>query len=245
MTDIIINEKYNLYGVRFEIIVIKTNLIKDCSILTFSDFQDCDENNNLVFDFAFNRFNDLDYNLNNTISICCGDMYGESYFENNKKIVIKGKDGCPNYDLYNRTKHFYYIYGNHDVLHTTPYIGNATHIGNINEPITIKNNINIIGIDGILSTKNIVPSHNPNYDKCLEEKLSTNPYIFVSHDIPFVDNISFNPNKYGNKQYTKLINKHKPSINIFGHCHMNKPMSIVNNTLFLNVDSRFILLLPL
>jgi Icc-related predicted phosphoesterase len=61
-----------------------------------------------------------------------------------------------------------------------------------------------------------------------------NPYIFVSHDIPFIDNIYFNPQKYGNKQYTKLINKYKPTINIFGHCHMIQPMTIINNTLYLH-----------
>jgi len=246
MAHIIVNEKYNLYGVHFEIVVIKTKLISDCSILAFSDFQDCDENNNLVFDFVFSRFNDLEYNLGDVYSICCGDMYGESYFHNSNKIVIKGVDGCPNYDLYNRTKKFYYIYGNHDMKHITQYTGqdNAIHIGDIDSPVQINEKINIIGIDGIKSSKNIVPSHNPNYDSCLEKKLMNNPYIFVSHDIPFVDDISFNPRKYGNKEYTKLINKHKPTINIFGHCRMKKPMTIINNVLFLNVDSRFILLLP-
>jgi hypothetical protein len=157
MTHIIVNEKYNLYGVRFKIVIIKTNLIKNCSILAFSDFQDCDENNNLIFDFVFNRFNDLEYNLDDTISICCS---GESYFNNNKKINIKGCDGCPNYDLYNRTKNFYYIYGNHDIKHTTQYTGhnNAIHIVDIDKPIQINEKINIIGIDGIKSTKNIIPS---------------------------------------------------------------------------------------
>lgn len=109
----IISEKHSLYGKFFEICVIKSDLIES-PILTFGDFQECDQINNLIFDYAFDRLKDLGYGQQCTeaISICCGDMYEESYFdENGNRIEIRGKDGIINFSQYNRTKIFYYVYG--------------------------------------------------------------------------------------------------------------------------------------
>ena len=106
-------ESLNLHNVRFEISVIKTNLVKD-NILAFGDLQDCEELNVDIVNYALQLLKEYMIDKD-VITILTGDMYGESYYINGKKVVIKGCSGKVNYNVYNKTKELYYIYGNHDL----------------------------------------------------------------------------------------------------------------------------------
>lgn len=98
-----INELYFcelfLVGVSFEICILEKNLVKD-KILSFGDFQDFVELNSQIFNYIFEIFESLEYNIKDAILLSSGDMFGKSYYENNKKIIIKGSDGIPEYQLY-------------------------------------------------------------------------------------------------------------------------------------------------
>jgi Icc-related predicted phosphoesterase len=237
-------EKHNLCRVSFELCIISTKLINTFSILSFSDFQESHQLNKIIFDFAFERFNDLGYNISNTLSICCGDMYGESFYDaNGKRIEIKGKNGIPNYEIYNRTKLFYFVYGNHDLV--KPNITINDNMIHLNKLYLINNeNITISGVDGIKSSKNKLPGYNNKYDEIVNSVLKHKPYIFVTHETPLINDIDYNPRHIGNANLMNSIKKYKPTIHFFGHCHFNKPIYFDGNTLFVNCDSRFVLILP-
>jgi predicted phosphodiesterase len=222
-------EKFMLCGVNFEICIIKTNLTKD-AILSFGDFQECCSTNNIIFDFAFDVISDLGYNFDNINSICSGDMFGETYFDDNgTRVLIKGSDGVPNYDLYNRTNSFYFVLGNHDICPQNLKKNNKTlpvHLDNFNDLISLKNNTTIAGTDGIFSLKN------PNYLKKVQQKIDLFPDIIVTHD------------SIKTAELNKIC-QNKVDIHIFGHCHMRTPWMLMNSTLQINSDSRFVLILPL
>lgn len=242
MVVIISHEKHYYHGKYFEICVIKTDLIKD-PILAFGDFQECDKINNLIFDYAFDRLKDLGYanQCKEAISICCGDMYGETYFDDNgHRVEIRGSDGIINFSLYNRTKLFYYVYGNHDLL-SMENKPNMVCLGQIDKPIKIDNNHYIIGINGIKSSKHSIPSHDSQYEKTTMRKLRHNPTILVTHEAPLILNDNMNPQSIGNRELMDLIKKFKPKIHFFGHCYFKIPFCLLNDILFVNVDSRFIL----
>ncbi len=78
-------------GIQIEFIVMKTSLISD-KILCFGDFQEGKDLNKKIFEQFLYTVNDYKYDIHDAISICTGDMYGESYIHlNGKRIEIRAK----------------------------------------------------------------------------------------------------------------------------------------------------------
>jgi Icc-related predicted phosphoesterase len=233
-------DKLYLNGVYFDICVIRTNLVND-KIFAFGDFQEISSTNCLIFDYAINNLKENNYDISDSIFLSSGDMYGESYYQNEKRIVIKGTSGIVDYQLYNRSKYLYYIYGNHDKQN----LNCLPNISSIESVINLDNGTQISGIHGIQSGKCNYPSQYRSYNDKIKEKLKDNLDIFITHEAPLINNNEMNPRNYGNQELQKQILKHKPKIHIFGHCHFNIPYIYQDNILYINTDSRFILLLPI
>lgn len=217
-----LKERFYTYNISTEIFIINTNTIKD-PILCVSDLQECQALNKEIFDTAVNILKDH-HDLSTTTLVLVGDLYGESYIKNGKRIEIKGKTGMVNYD-YLKINDLppMIVYGNHDLPNPTLKRENPKN----------QNGTTFAGVDYIIS------SQYPNFLKEAELSLKNNPNIFVSHDTPLLKN-----QKRGQPQLTQLVKKYKPKVHIFGHCHLHEPIHIENGILFINCDARFILLLP-
>lgn len=216
---------YYYLNVKFEICIIRTDFVKE-NLFCFGDFQESYENNNLIFNYAMNLIKDMGYEQDFTF-ISTGDMYGESYHNIlGKYIKIKGRDGKPNYDFYDWKNKLYYVYGNHDLEI------NNSNIVELNGIKILNSGETIYGIHWIKSKDNKYPSKYSNYDnyiKKIKEKID----ILVTHDVPEIDNNNGNP----------LLTSIKSKIHIFGHLHFDFPY-LFRDKLYINTDSRFIILIP-
>ena len=228
-----------LHGVSFEIVVLRTSLVKD-KLFLFGDFQEDAQINSEIFDYAISMLTALNYDISDAISISSGDMYGES----NKRISlkVKGTSGIPEYELYNRTSKLYYVYGNHD--HILEH--NIENVYPINEPFRCINGTTIFGFHGIQSSKNNYPYQYPSYDDDVSNALKKNQKIdiIVTHETPKLNDLSMNPRCIGNQKLHESILSYKQKIHMFGHCHLQKSHHFQDDIMYINTDSRFVLLLP-
>lgn len=202
-------------NVRIELIVLRTDRVKD-KLFCFGDFQECESTNIEIFNYVISIFNDNGYDLLDSIFISSGDMYGESFYNlQGDYIQIRGSDGIPNYYNYHFGHKLYYVYGNHDL----PFISKNSNIIEINGIHVMNNGTTITGIHGIYSKKY------PNYNNSVKSLKNTD--LVVTHDCP-------------KEELTKI----KCKIHMFGHRHFNWGWKLTDK-LYINTDSRFILLLPI
>lgn len=229
------SEIYYLCGVSFEVVVLETDLVS-VPFVAFGDLQESESTNKIIFDYALEQLG-MNYDISEATFLCTGDMYGESYFgANGKRVEIRGSDGMPNYSLYNYNNKFYYVFGNHDLYINYP---GRLHCNIINICGT-----KVTGFDGIQSSKTTYPGTNKNYNSEIKNKF-IGADITVTHETPNIPNTEMNPKQIGNTTLYNEIIKSKPKISVFGHCKFNKPYITHNNILFINSESRFILLKPL
>ncbi len=154
----------------------------------------------------------------------------------------------------------YYIFGNHDLYEKINFDNNEkNNIHLIDKKLHIlPKGTTLAGVSGIYSSKNFYPAFYSYYidetKKILEytKKELLKPIdIFVTHQAPLIDDNLMNPvpnNFKENKpdtEFKKLIYTYKPLIHIFGHIHFKKPYAYYNDTLYLNSDQRFILIIPI
>lgn len=246
----------------FDFCVLKTPLISD-KLLCFGDFQEGVDLNKKIFDQIIYTISDNQYDLSDATIICTGDMYGESYInEKGKRIIIKGKDGIPEYINYKIAPMMYYVIGNHDISSKWTVDENAkNNIHLIDKKIiTLCHGTTITGVNGIHSSKNEYPSSYPYFimetkevfdNACnILKKTNQKLDVFVSHQAPLIHDKLMNPipAKYQENKndvdFKKLITTYKPKIHIFGHIHFNEPFSFHENCLYINSDARIILLVP-
>ena len=201
-------------NVKLQLFVLKTNRVKD-KLFCFGDIQESENNNKEIIKYVLEIFNDNGYDLSDLIFISSGDMYGESCYDSNGQYIqIRGSDGIPNYNSYNFGNKLYYVYGNHDL----PFSSDNQDIVEINGIHIMNNGTSITGIHGIYSKKY------PNYKKSVKSLQEAD--LVVTHDIPKED-----------------LTKIKCKIHMFGHHHFSWGWKLTDK-LYLNTDSRFILLIP-
>lgn len=191
--------------------------------------------------------------LENFTVIAAGDMAGAQIF---------GSDGDPTEDyeyMIERCGEFYFSQGNHDL---PSYDNNGrekrlrnhnSHFGNhtlcsLEESQSVDSRIGkIAGLDGIISDrKHPYKFHHKEYCQKMMKKLETHPQIFVTHDTPAI------PRKYdrsddnyvGNDMIFNKINKYKPKIHIYGHCHHPTYHNLINGVNYICADARVIILIP-
>lgn len=257
-------EKYHVQvdQLCFDFCVLKTPLVVD-KLLCFGDFQEGRDLNKKIFDQIIYTITDNQYDLSDATIICTGDMYGESYInEKGKRIIIKGKDGIPNYIDYKIAPTMYYVIGNHDISSKWTIdenIKNNIHMID-KKMIALKNGTTIAGVNGIHSSKNEYPSSYPYFINETKEvfenarnvlkKTNQRLNVFVSHQAPLIHDkfMNFNPTRYNENKsdvdFKKLITTYKPLIHIFGHIHFEEPFSFHEGCLYVNSDARIILLIP-
>ncbi len=224
-TEIIYQDTFYTYDIQTEIIVVKTNAILD-PILCISDLQECAELNQNIFDTAITILKDYD-DLQKVTLVLVGDLYGESYIKDGRRIEIRGKTGLVNYDyLTINNLPRLIVYGNHDL--PNPEISTSR-----NRTLLLTHGTTLSGVDFIESKEFL------NFKIETEMVLKSKPDIFVSHETPLLKG-QFK----GNASLTKLVKHAQPKIHIFGHCHLRPPITIEDNIIFINCDARFILILP-
>ena len=249
----------HMNGIQIEFIVLKTSLVKD-KILCFGDFQEGHDLNKKIFEQFLYMINDYQYQIDDAISICTGDMYGESFIDKNgKRIEIRGKSGIPMYENYKMTEHMYYIFGNHDICDLKCVeVNEKNNIHLIDKKIhSLPKGTTLTGVSGIYSSKNSYPASYPHYNEETKKILadtkkleSKQVDIFVTHQAPLIHDKLMNPQpndfqeNYPDTVFKNLITSYKPQIHIFGHIHFKKAFSYFNDILYINTDQRFILLIP-
>lgn len=181
-------------------------------------------------------------NLDQFVVITAGDMAGEH---------IMGSDGIPTPEyqyINNRAKEFYFVQGNHDLP------------DNENKQYTIKNKQNnyamiqngvstktlvgsISGVHGIISGKpHPYKMSRYNYNILLKKALSRHPYILITHDTPSIPKFYDNGDRYnGSTELFDLVDKFKPKIHFYGHCHHPEFYNLINNVHYINLDGRVLI----
>lgn len=173
--------------------------------------------------------------LSKFVVVTVGDMAGNYIF---------GADGDP-YEEYKYLKErafeFYYVQGNHDL----PLKNNVD--GSIDcKIINTKSNMSIGGVNGIISNKPHaykIPFgiYLSNMKKVLQKK----PYIFVTHDTPSIPMHYPDGSRYiGQNIIYETVDKYKPKIHIYGHCHHPTMINLINNVYYINVDGKVVIFVP-
>jgi len=181
--------------------------------------------------------------LDKFVMLTAGDMAGENIF---------GTDGdpTPEYEFLNsRCKEFYFVQGNHDLPdyehHKEQKLKNKLGKNAMIKNGTLVNTSigKIAGIIGIISNKDH-PYKMPKYHffKHLHKCLSRRPRILMTHDTPSIYAFYEDGNRYvGNEEIFKTVNKYKPKIHIFGHCHHPEFYHEINGVHYINADARVII----
>ncbi|AYV85246.1 MAG: hypothetical protein Satyrvirus8_4 [Satyrvirus sp.] len=212
---------FYVHGIKLEIVIIRLS-IKD-PILCISDLQESPELNMLIWNKALDIIKNYS-DISECTLIMAGDFYGESFLKDEKRVEVRGKSGTVDYNLYSiNQKPKFIVYGNHDIPPNN-FIKNNY--------LKLDNGTTITGADFIES------KHYPNFLNDVEKSLKNYADIFVTHETPKLSTL------WGNSNLTKLIKKYRPKIHIFGHCHLPNSIYVENNIIFINCDSRFVLILP-
>lgn len=173
-------------------------------------------------------------NLSKFIVITAGDMAGQHLY---------GSDGDPS-DYYeflkNQSLQFYYVQGNHD-LPSKKKIDGSLDCKTVNTSIG-----KIGGVDGIISGKNhAYKFYESDYMAKLRDVLMKNPHIIVTHDTPSIPiNNKYGERYIGRENIYEMINKSKVKIHIYGHCHHEQIINVVNGKHYINVDGRVLIFIP-
>ena len=177
--------------------------------------------------------------------ITAGDMAG---------AMVYGSDADPTEDLLrinSLAKEFYYVHGNHDSpspasnkrLRTTRnQVGKLCSL----DAGSIKG---IGGVDGTISSKDHINKFPKRiYLDKLEGVLRSRPSVLVTHETPAVavtgEGFGFDQETgylIGNTDVFKMVNRYRPKIHIYGHCHHPDPFYYVNGVQYINVDGRIII----
>ena len=217
-----------------EVIEIHSNLVKEPVLLT-SDLHEYAYK-------AMNEFNEL-YGLRHYHVICVGDMAGTGR---------RGSDANP-FETYRllaqHAKSLYFVQGNHDLPDP---LGRELALKNTNgtycmlrDSLPIETELGkIVGVNGTISDKPH-PYKKPQnqFIRLVEKALRTRPRIFLTHETPALPK-NERERHIGNAELYYLINKYKPEIHIYGHCHHPGTIKIINGVIYINADSRIILLQP-
>lgn len=184
--------------------------------------------------------------LDKFVVLTAGDMAGEDIF---------GTDGdpTPSYKYLNEIcKEFYFVQGNHDLPdyenHEETKMKNKQ-----NKRAMIKNgeSVNsligkIMGINGIISNKSHPYKMSKyKYFEHLQKGLSKRPTILMTHETPSIYAFYDDGARYvGNEEIFKIVNKRKPKIHIYGHCHHPQFYNHINGVHYINADARVIICIP-
>ena len=180
--------------------------------------------------------------LDEFVILTAGDLAGQS---------IRGTDGNPTPEyvfLNNKAKEFYFIQGNHDLPDE-----NNVHINLINKQgnhamikngVCIKSSIGCIGgVNGIISDKNHpYKMSKERYCEYLINTLNRKPKILMTHDTPVIPKFSTSGEKYkGNKDIFLIVDKKKPKIHFYGHCHHSQIYHLIGGVNYINLDGRVLI----
>jgi Icc-related predicted phosphoesterase len=181
-------------------------------------------------------------NLDKFVVLTAGDMSGAH---------IRGSDGTPTLDyefLAQRSREFYFVQGNHD----RPDPDNKQNViknkenkySGIQDGTVITSLVGSIGgVNGIISNK----SHpykmsGTKYQLHLKKVLSKRPYILMTHDTPSIDKYYQDKNRYiGNLKIFEIVDKYKPKIHFYGHCHHPTIHNLINGVNYINLDARVLI----
>lgn len=225
------------------IITVKTNLVNVPTLIA-SDLHSHTEK----------VLNDLESNnidISKYLVLTLGDMAGDGVF---------GSDGDPT-EFYERivtTSKLHLVQGNHDLPpsndinrlirmrnkdKTWCYMPDGTNI--INTP-----NGTMGGVHGIISHKpHPYKKSSDIFYNLVENILKKRPYILMTHETPEIPYYDSNVNKIknliGKTELYNMVIKYKPKIHMYGHCYHPYAFIYTNNIMFINADSRIILLEPL
>lgn len=180
--------------------------------------------------------------LSKCVVITAGDMAG---------AMVYGSDADPTEDLLHlndMSKEFYYVHGNHDAptKETNEKLrqllnreGKYCSLDAVSLPM-------LGGVDGIISEKahiNKFPKHT--YLQKLERVLKSKVHVLLTHETPCIPKYYSNGDRYiGNMELFELVNKYKPKVHMYGHCHHPEPFSLINGVQYVNLDARIIIFVP-
>jgi Icc-related predicted phosphoesterase len=218
------------------IIIIETTLFAEPTIIS----SDLHNHTETVFNLL-----DEHIHLDQFLVLTVGDMASER--------PIYGCDGdpTPHYTFMSKkAKEFYFVQGNHDL--PDPNGQEEIIKNNKNNNCKIKNTCckiecgSIGGINGIISNKrHPYKITNDEYIKILTSILKRRLYILLTHDTPEIP-VKYNDgNNYnGNKEIYTIVNKFKPKIHIYGHCHHPTYHNFINGVHYICADGRVLIMVP-
>jgi Icc-related predicted phosphoesterase len=174
--------------------------------------------------------------------ITAGDMAGQMVF---------GSDGDPTADLLylnSLSDAFYFVHGNHDV----PAGKELCQVRNRQGKqcsLHMSGSHMFGGVDGTISNKTHINKF-PKvvYLEKLEKVLKSRPYTLVTHETPSLPNSlnsrsdpEWEPYLIGNRDVFEMVNKYKPKVHMYGHCHHPLPFYSINGVQYINLDGRIII----
>jgi Icc-related predicted phosphoesterase len=180
--------------------------------------------------------------------ITAGDMAGN---------MVYGSDGDPTEDLLHLnllSREFYYVHGNHDV--PNKHMDGITNAAGKRCAVPT---VRMAGVDGTISNKSHVNKFPRDvYLEKLERVLKMRPWTLVTHETPAIPKLhdsltsslqaksdpEWEPNLIGNMDVYKIVNKYKPKVHIYGHCHHPCPFYDIGGVHYVNVDARVIIFVP-
>ena len=179
------------------------------------------------------------FDLSKCVVLTMGDMAGD----NN----IFGADGNPTEDyefMANSAREFYFVQGNHDQpcwkgthLDIKNRCGQKAMIQNGSSVKSLVGKIS--GVNGIISDrKHPYKLHYRAYLDFMKKGLATRPDIFMTHDTPKVNDGPGQPYIF------TLIDKYKPKIHLYGHCHHWDWYTKINNVHYICADARIVVFEP-
>lgn len=182
-------------------------------------------------------------NLDQFVVLTAGDMAGEH---------IMGTDGIPTTEyeyLSRRAKEFYFVQGNHDLPDHENKQDTIKNKQNQNAMIQNGTSVNSLigtigGMNGIISGK-----YHPykmswgKYNKLLQKTLSKKSYILMTHDTPSINKFYENStDRYiGSIELFDLVDKWKPKIHLYGHCHHPTFHNLINGVNYINLDAKVLI----
>lgn len=82
-----------------------------------------------------------------------------------------------------------------------------------------------------------------NYHRFLKQTLSKRPYILMTHDTPSIN--KFYPDStdryIGSMELYEIVDKLKPKIHFYGHCHHPTFHNLINGVNYINLDARVLI----
>lgn len=226
-----------------EVIKIKTSLVNTPTIIT----SDLHSHSFKVFEHLENELDLLLYDI-----YTVGDMSGE---------MIYGSDGDST-PLYRRIQslcnHLYIIQGNHDL--PPPCVNDLLCLVNTDgsncyisdgENIVQTLNGTVGGVHGIIShtdKKKPYRKYLELFDELVKNVLRKKPDFFFTHETPALKytNANGKPVEFiGKNSLFALVKKSKCKVHVYGHCHHPNVMTYIDQTLFINVDARILVMEPL